>query len=366
MEEEGVQTTPIYDKAIVSDRHSKQVEGGKNLWDYANLYFQARNPMLYRVVREKSVNDIVVLEIRQDIRNTPGAFVSDGNAASVQTRFRASCRVGESFYDKLREDIFREWWSDLDGSKRRIMSECLVPERVPPDYIQTIFTANLEVSDKLSRMAPSCGVPIVPNADMFFQPTKKVMLRDNLWLVQGDMFFSQMQTLTVSVNCVGVMGKGLASRAKYQFPDVYVHYQDLCKQKKLRMGRPVIHRRGVSQDFELADDPSTMSNGKTETWFLLFPTKDHWRKAADFEGIKKGLQWLVGNYKKEGIQSLAVPALGCGLGWLDWSKVGPVLCTSLAQLDIETWVYLPVEQKLSDDLLDPRFLIRRDSLWDQP
>jgi len=361
VEAEGIQTTPIYDTVIVSRRGEKRVEGHKTLWDYANLYFQARNPMLYRVVREKSPDEIVVLGVRQDIRKVQGALISDGNAASEQTCLVASRRADKSFYEKLRVDLFREWWSDLDGSKRRIMSECLIPQRVPPDYIQTIYTANLEVRERISGIVPP-RISVVPDAHMFFEPTKKIQLAEKLFLVQGDMFFSQMQTLTISVNCVGVMGKGLASRAKYQFPDVYVHYQDLCKQKKLRLGRPVIYRRGLSQDYELADEPSTMSNGKTETWFLLFPTKDHWKQSADFEGIKKGLQWVVSNYKQEGVRSLAMPALGCGLGWLDWSEVGPVLCTSLAQLDIETWVYLPAEQKLSDDLLNPRFLIRRQNL----
>ena len=54
------------------------------------------------------------------------------------------------------------------------------------------------------------------------------------------MFFSKMQTLTISVNIVGVMGKGIASRARYQFPDVFVYYQDLCKRKELKMGTPVV------------------------------------------------------------------------------------------------------------------------------
>ena len=95
------------------------------------------------------------------------------------------------------------------------------------------------------------------------------------------MFFSRLQTLTISVNCVGVMGKGLASRSKYQFPDVYVLYQDLCKQKKLQMGKPYLHKREKSLDYELADDPLSLTNGNGETWFLLFPTKDNWRYKAD-------------------------------------------------------------------------------------
>ena len=93
---------------------------------------------------------------------------------------------------------------------------------------------------------------------MFFQPVRKLDLTANLSLVEGDLFFSKMQTLTVSVNCIGIMGKGLASRAKYQFPDVYVHYQDKCKRKTLRMGKPVLYKREEPYHKQLADDPSSL------------------------------------------------------------------------------------------------------------
>ena len=61
----------------------------------------------------------------------------------------------------------------------------------------------------------------------------------HITLHKGDMFSSEMQTFTISGNTVGVMGKRLASSAKYQFPDSYVLYQDICRQKKLRMGVPI-------------------------------------------------------------------------------------------------------------------------------
>jgi O-acetyl-ADP-ribose deacetylase (regulator of RNase III) len=199
---------------------------------------------------------------------------------------------------------------------------------------------------------------IIPEANMFFQPIYKKGLTDKLYLVKGDMFFSKLQTQTISVNCMGVMGKGLASRARYQFPRVYVHYEDLCKQKKMRLGRPFLFKQELSLDRQLADEPNTLENGVTETWFLLFPTKDHWKNKADIKGIEKGMQWVCDNYRTEGIKSLAVPALGCGLGWLDWSAVGPLLCKYLSTLDIQTWIYLPAERELPEDQLKEEFLLR--------
>jgi hypothetical protein len=192
---------------------------------------------------------------------------------------------------------------------------------------------------------------------MFFQPDFELPLTHNLSLVRGDMFFSTMQTLTISVNTVGVMGKGLASRAKYQFPDVYVRYQDLCRSKALQLGRPVLYKRESSLDVQLADEPELIPNPESSTWFILFATTEDWRRPAKRQGIIGGLNWLEANYRSEGIRSLAVPALGCGLGWLSWSDIGPILCQSLARLDIPTQLYLPTETTIPPDQLSPDFLL---------
>lgn len=356
--ERKITYTPIYDKEIVAGRSQKHVTDQKTLWDFANLYFQARNPMLYRVLHERPLEEVAVIGLRRDVMNQTGVFFTDGNARNNVTIFVSKSR-SEGLLRNITENTQEvEWWSEADGSKRRIMAECLVPETVSPEYIQTIYVANLNVQDRVLKIIGRDDVPIIPQADMFFEPTRKIDLTDGLKLVEGDMFFSKMQTLTISVNCMGVMGRGLASRAKYQFPHVYVYYEDLCKQKKLRLGKPVLYKQEQSRDVQLADEPASMANGLIETWFLLFPTKDDWRNKADLSGIEKGLEWLRSNYKAEGIKSIAMPALGCGLGWLDWSIVGPILCTSLAQLDIGSWVYLPTEKKIPDDQLKKEFLIR--------
>jgi len=358
VEEENVPFTPIYAKVIVERRAERKVSGDKTLWDFANLYFQPRNPMLYKVTHDKPLNEVVVLGVRRDVMKSRGAFITDGNAASSPTRIIPSCQAKDLWKD-IGANTEIEWWNEEDGSKRRIMAECLVPERIPPDCIETIYTADLDVSEKVRELIGGFDFEnVVPEANMFFQPIYKKQLTNNLYLVRGDMFFSKLQTLTISVNCVGVMGKGLASRAKYQFPRVYVSYEDLCKQKKLRLGRPHLFKQESSLDRQLADEPSTLENGVTETWFLLFPTKDNWRNKADIMGIKKGLEWVCNNYRIEGIKSLAVPALGCGLGWLDWSAVGPLLCRYLSTLDVHTWVYLPAERGLPEDQLNEKFLLR--------
>ena len=123
------------------------------------------------------------------------------------------------------------------------------------------------------------------------------------------------------------------------------------------MGRPQLYKREASLEYELADEPQSLPNGNAEKWFLLFPTKRDWKERADITGIEEGLIWLADNYKKEGIKSLAIPALGCGLGRLDWQDVGPLMCRYLKTLDVTVAIYLPTEKKLSNESLSKDFLL---------
>lgn len=84
----------------------------------------------------------------------------------------------------------------------------------------------------------------------------------------------------------------------------------------------------------------------------------HWREPSDIKGIERGLQWLQEHDASEGIRSLAVPALGCGLGGLDWRDVGPLMCRYLAPLPIPVSIYLPRTQQIEPELLTPEFLLQ--------
>ena len=132
----------------------------------------------------------------------------------------------------------------------------------------------------------------------------------------GDIFNSEAQTVTNTVNCVGVMGKGIALEFKKRFPDMFADYEERCKRKEVELGKPYL--------FSRLFPPS----------ILLFPTKDHWRAVSSLAAIEEGLKHLKANYKRWGITSLAVPPLGCGLGELEWNIVGRTLYKHLQELDI--------------------------------
>ncbi len=359
IESRGIPTTSIYDEGIVSWRREITTPHGLSLWQYANVYFRARNPMLYRVLIERDKEEIVVLGISKTVLKLPGVCFTTGNAARSETKI-LTARYWKQYEKEILEGVDVTWWSEVDGSKRRIMAEVLVPGHIPPEYIHSIYVANNTVAQRVRALVKQIArnISVVPEPEMFFEPKRERILTPRLKLIEGDMFFSRMQTLTISVNTVGVMGKGLASRAKYQFPDAYVVYQDACRRGDIRPGKPYLYKREGSLDALLADDVPNPITLNRRTWFLFFPTKRHWRERSRIEDIEKGLQWIVDNYKQEGIESLALPALGCGLGGLDWAEVGPLMCRYLSQLDIEVHIHLPLEKSLPEEQLAPEFLLR--------
>ena len=325
----------------------------KSLWNYVNVYFQARNPMLYRVITKFQVQNIVVLEINPNIIEGKNVGVTDGNAASDYTQFFDNTQKGLNALDA--RQFQKDYWNQDD--KRPLMAELLVYDSVPKEKITAIYTADKRVADDIRKEIGIGPLNIIPNPKMFFLPEYRNRITEKLTLAKGDMFFSQLQTFTVSVNTVGVMGKGLASRAKYQFPDVYVKYQDVCRQKKLSMGTPFLYKREVNFTNMLCEDTNTVVTENGSRWFLLFPTKNHWKTNSPIGGIEKGLQWLTENYKKMEMQSLAVPALGCGLGGLDWKDIGPLMCRYLDKMDIQSCIYLPIDKEIPSEQLQKNFLL---------
>ena len=347
IEDGKVHSTPIYDTNIVTRRGEITTPGGENLWSYANLYFQPRNAIMYRVVHEKGYANLAVVGIKTKILNENGVYITDGNAAHDSTLFYPPNK-GMNVIKKQWSLIQNQWWNRDDGSKRKIMAECLIPNQVNPDNIQAVYVANNATREKAQRILGDSNIPISIQPDMFFQPYSRTKIGANISLIDGDMFFSNLQTLTISVNLQGIMGKGLASRAKYQFPDVYVAYQDACRSKRITATRPFLYKRESSLDDELADLETPLVTSNAVKWFLLFATKRHWKDNSRMDDIEEGLKWVGDNYQKQGIKSLALPALGCGLGGLDWKIVGPLMCKFLHGINISVAIYLPQESKIED------------------
>ena len=138
---------------------------------------------------------------------------------------------------------------------------------------------------------------------------------------KGDIFDSKAQVIVNTVNCKGVMGKGLALAFKQRYPAMFPVYQQECKTGKLRIGKPTLYKQSTP-------------------WILNFPTKNDWKLPSKLEYLEKGLEYLVGNYKKAGIKSIAFPKLGAQNGKLSWDEVGPLMAKYLGQLDIDVYIYI--------------------------
>ena len=339
--------TSVANRNIISKREDKFTSSGKSLWDYANVYFQPRNPILFSLLQSMNLADLAVVGVSNKILQEQDVLITDGNAAADLTQFYSQPQ-GLTVIQEQWEIIQSDWWIEVPGAKhkiapgarRKIMAECLVPNRVKPEYIDSIFVANDTAKDRVKRLINNSQIAVVIEPYMFFQPYPQI--GDNISLIRGDMFLSKMQTLTITVNLQGTMGKGLALLAKRKFPDVDEVYQKACRAKTVRVGCPYLYKREALFDHK---------------WFLLFATKRHWRENSRLEYIESGLDWVKSNLKDEGIQSLAMPALGCGLGGLDWADVGPMMCRYLHEMGIPVEIYLPHEGEIDFQYLEESYLL---------
>ncbi|MCX7626577.1 MAG: DUF4433 domain-containing protein [Candidatus Sumerlaeaceae bacterium] len=149
---------------IQEKRARKIVPGAKPLHDYVNLYFHARNPMLYK--RQAEHQALCVLRISPAVLDLPRVVITDGNAASNYTRFRT---VAEGLQHLNRDDVFAEWWTDTNAieafrKKSAKCAEVLVPDSIPPRYIIGAYVACETARAELAR----CGFKLPIRIDEQF------------------------------------------------------------------------------------------------------------------------------------------------------------------------------------------------------
>lgn len=143
----------------------------------------------------------------------------------------------------------------------------------------------------------------------------------------GDILKENAEALVNTVNCVGVMGRGIALQFKNKFPENFKAYAIACKREEVRPGRMFVYRTG------LLHNPQYIVN---------FPTKRHWRGKSRLEDIEAGLLDLITIVRKYGITSVAIPPLGSGLGGLPWPLVRALIETAMRQLpDVRVTVFDP-------------------------
>lgn len=149
----------------------------------------------------------------------------------------------------------------------------------------------------------------------------------------GNLFESDTDAIVNTVNCVGVMGKGVALEFKRRWPENYKQYRKLCDAKALRPGNIYIFDQG-----------NLLAEEKPR-YLINFPTKDHWRAKSKIEYIEDGLETLREELLKGSIRSISMPPLGCGNGGLEWSEVKSLIVERLNGLETRVVVYEPFMER---------------------
>ena len=159
---------------------------------------------------------------------------------------------------------------------------------------------------------------------------------------KGDILEADAEALVNTVNCVGVMGRGIALQFKHAYPANFKEYAAACKRGDVQPGRMLVHDTGQLQP----------------RWIVNFPTKRHWRGRSQLADIRSGMDALVDEIRTRDIRSIALPPLGSGLGGLDWPIVRGVIEDALAAVpDVQVLLFEP-----SPDAAHVRAPQRQDSL----
>ncbi|MFG1930737.1 macro domain-containing protein [Mycobacterium sp. NPDC048908] len=147
----------------------------------------------------------------------------------------------------------------------------------------------------------------------------------------GDLLDADTQAVVNTVNCVGVMGKGIALQFKRRYPEVFIAYERACKAGDVTTGRML---------------PVPTGEVIGPEWVINFPTKRHWRAPSRLEWIEQGLKDLRRVVAELRIESIAVPPLGAGNGGLNWHDVEPLIRSAFEDVqDVRVYLYAPTSSQ---------------------
>lgn len=147
---------------------------------------------------------------------------------------------------------------------------------------------------------------------------------------EGSLFEAGAQAIVNPVNCVGTMGAGLAAEFKRRYPAMYKEYAKLCKKSYIKIGKVWVWH-----------EHEKPCNEEPCGYVINFPTKDDWRRPSKLEWIASGLDDLAECATMNGIKSIAVPALGCGYGGLDFELVKKLVYEKLDGLPTHIILFEP-------------------------
>ena len=151
-------------------------------------------------------------------------------------------------------------------------------------------------------------------------------------ILKGNIFTSKYQTLVNTVNCVGVMGAGIALEYRLRYPEMHDKYVQLCVENKIDIGVLWVYK-------------------SPDRWILNFPTKKHWKYPSKKEYLRAGLDKFLNTYKEKKINSIAFPLLGADKGGIPQDESLRIMTAFLEKADVEIEIY-KYDVTAKDDLYD--------------
>ncbi len=158
------------------------------------------------------------------------------------------------------------------------------------------------------------------------------MVMPHLRIIKGNLFTTQAQTIVNTVNCVGVMGAGIALEFRLRYPEMYGQYVSLCDRRMIDVGSLWLYKAH-------------------DRWVLNFPTKRHWKAPSKEEYLQAGLRKFMQTYREKGIESVAFPLLGAHHGGIDPDRSQALMETYLLKCTIPVEIYR-YDPMAPDDLYD--------------
>ena len=170
-----------------------------------------------------------------------------------------------------------------------------------------------------------------------------------LEFTHGDILSADAEALVNTVNCVGIMGRGVALQFRKAYPVNYAQYKAVCDRQELEPGKVFTY---------------TQESLTNPHYIINFPTKVHWKGKSRLDYIEKGLEALIAEVKRLDIRSIALPPLGCGLGGLNWADVRPRIEAAFAALPgVHVLLYepggAPAPAVMVKDTQSPRMTLSR-------
>lgn len=154
----------------------------------------------------------------------------------------------------------------------------------------------------------------------------------NIKIITGNIFTSNCQTIVNTVNCVGIMGAGIALECRLRYPEMYKQYTQLCDQREIDIGKLWIYK-------------------STDRWILNFPTKKHWKYPTKEQYLHEGLQKFISTYELKKIHSIAFPLLGAQNGGIESSRSLQIMESYLSKCNIPVEIYL-YDKNAYDDVYE--------------